>query len=409
MAVKIKRRNGKWYVVVHHDGRRKARCIGHSRQAAEEVRRRIEAKLAAGEFSLDDPSSRPNPTFEIYADQWLTEYADVELKYSTAARHRQILRSYIYPRFAKVEMAAIKREHVKRFLTEYATARKLSRNSIRLILCSLRTILNHAIEDELIETNPAARLGRSTKTEKPKRQAQAMTREEAERLLEAVLAVCPGFYPLFLTALRTGLRRGELVALRWGDIEFGNGEEDPNRYILVQHNYVLGRFTTPKSKKSRRVDLSQQLRGVLLALRQQREVEALRAGKASIMDDLVFPSQAGTVMNGENITNRYFHPALEKAKLRRFRLHDLRHTYGSLLIQDGASLPYVRDQMGHYSIQVTVDTYGHLIPGANVSWIDRLDSRPTSAPSASQTHPAAETPPPVHADGAVQTRVMRPN
>ena len=130
-----------------------------------------------------------------------------------------------------------------------------------------------------------------------------MTREEAERFLEAALGVCPGFYPLFLTALRTGLRRGELVALRWGDIQFGSSEDDPNRYILVQRNYVLGRFTTPKSKKSRRVDLSQQLRSVLLAVRQQREVEALRAGKASILDDLVFPSQAGTVMSGENITN----------------------------------------------------------------------------------------------------------
>ena len=120
-------------------------------------------------------------------------------------------------------------------------------------------------------------------------------------------------------------------------------------------------------------------------------------------------SQAGTVMNGDNIVNRYFHPALEKANLRRFRLHDLRHTYGSLLIQDGASLAYVRDQMGHYSIQVTVDTYGHLIPGANVSWIDRLDSRPTSAGPTPQTQPDAESSPPLHAEDAVQTRVIRPN
>lgn len=127
------------------------------------------------------------------------------------------------------------------------------------------------------------------------------------------------------------------------------------------------------------------------------------------MDDLVFPSQSGTVMNGENIANRYFHPALEKANLRRFRLHDLRHTYGSLLIQDGASLAYVRDQMGHYSIQVTVDTYGHLIPGANVSWIDRLDSRPASMTSTAQTEPAADSSAPVGTERTVQARVMRPN
>src|ERR1700690_2584296 len=104
MAVKIKRRNGKWYIVVHHAGQRKARCIGHSRQAAEEVRRRIETKLASGEFSLDEPSGPQKSTFQAYAELWLTQYADVELKYSTAARHRQILRSYIYPQFGHIEL-----------------------------------------------------------------------------------------------------------------------------------------------------------------------------------------------------------------------------------------------------------------------------------------------------------------
>ena len=71
---------------------------------------------------------------------------------------------------------------------------------------------------------------------------------------------------------------------------------------------------------------------------------------------------------------RHFLPAIEYAGLRRFRFHDLRHTYGSLLIQEGASITYVKEQMRHSSFQVTVDTYGHLIPGANISWVDRLDS-----------------------------------
>src|SRR5207253_5633533 len=105
-------------------------------------------------------------------------------------------------------------------------------------------------------------------------------------------------------------------------------------------------------------------------------------GKSSIADDLVFPSQAGTAIKADNIVPRYMEPALEKAGLRRFRFHDLRHTFGSLLIQDGASLTYVKEQMGHSSIQVTVDTYGHLIPGANVAFVDRLDSETTSQQNA---------------------------
>ena len=152
------------------------------------------------------------------------------------------------------------------------------------------------------------------------------------------------------------MRKGELIALKWGDIQFGEDPEDLNRYILVQPNYSQGRFTSPKSKKSRRVDLSKHLRNVLLELRDKRMLEAFISGQTSIADDLVFPSQAGTVIKPDNIVPRYMEPALEKAGLRRFRFHDCRYTFGSLLIQDGASLAYVRDQMGHSSIQITVDT-----------------------------------------------------
>jgi integrase len=94
-------------------------------------------------------------------------------------------------------------------------------------------------------------------------------------------------------------------------------------------------------------------------------LEAMMGGRPSIADDMVFPSKAGTVIDPNNLVHYQFLPCLEHAGLRRFRFYDLRHTFGSLLIQDGASLAYVKEQMGHSSIQITVDTYGHLIPGAD--------------------------------------------
>ena len=100
----------------------------------------------------------------------------------------------------------------------------------------------------------------------------------------------------------------------------------------------------------------------------------------------MFPSQTGTPIAPDNIAVRYMNPALEKAGLRKFRLHDLRHTFGSLLIQGGASLAYVKEQMGHSSIQITVDTYAHLIPGADIKWIDRLDET-SPKPNATQAQP----------------------
>jgi Phage integrase family len=89
----------------------------------------------------------------------------------------------------------------------------------------------------------------------------------------------------------------------------------------------------------------------------------------------------------DNIAVRYMQPALAKAGLRNFRFHDLRHTFGSLLIQSGASLAYVKEQMGHSSIQVTVDIYGHLIPGADLKWIDQLDAKTSPQPNATQAQP----------------------
>jgi integrase len=79
------------------------------------------------------------------------------------------------------------------------------------------------------------------------------------------------------------------------------------------------------------------------------------------------------MINSFNLRPRVFHAALEKAGLRRIRIHDLRHTFASLLLQNGESIVYVKDQLGHGSISITVDTYGHLVPGANRQAVDRLD------------------------------------
>jgi len=98
---------------------------------------------------------------------------------------------------------------------------------------------------------------------------------------------------------------------------------------------------TPKSKKPRRVDISRELRHVLLQLRDERLDKAFAEGKSDISDELVFPSEAGTPIEMNNFSERVFKPLLSRAGLRRIRFHDLRHSYGSLLIQAGASLAYV--------------------------------------------------------------------
>jgi integrase len=130
---------------------------------------------------------------------------------------------------------------------------------------------------------------------------------------------------------------------------------------------------------------------MLVELHEKRLLKAFLKGKNPISDELVFPSSEGTILDPDNLYHRVFLPVLAKAGIRRIRLHDLRHTFGSLLLQNGASVVYVKEQMGHSSIQVTVDIYGHLIPGADVRFVDRLDGSPAEE---AEISPQQSAPPP---------------
>jgi integrase len=392
MGVKIKKRGSKWYVYVNYHGKRKNKCVG-TREAAEKVRREIEARLALGDTAfLAENNNNQAPTFDSYADQWIKDYARIECKTSTADGYEGVLRQYLRPRFGTKRLDEIKRNDIKALINDLV-GKELSRNTVRNALCVIRGLFNQAIEEELLESNPAARLGRFTRSAKTaETKGVALTTREVQQFLKGSQEICPDYYPLLLMAVRTGLRRGELVALQWGDLQLGGDGDHSDRFILVQHNYVRREHTTTKSKKARRVDLSRELRRVLVDLRDKRLLEAYLAGKNDISDELVFRSPEGAILDPDNLYHRIFLPVLAKAGIRKIRLHDLRHTFGSLLLQSGASIVYVKEQMGHSSIQVTVDTYGHLIPGANVSFVDRLDEVPAEE-AETNAHQSA---PPAH-------------
>ena len=239
--------------------------------------------------------------------------------------------------------------------------------------------MNLAVDDSIISVNPTHRLGNIYGKNKldskgeSSRKIDPLTRDELTLLLNTFREHFSKHFPLALTLSFTGVRLGEALALKWGDIDFNS------RFIDVQRSFSRGKFlSTPKNGKSRRVDMSLQLTETLWRLKHERQKEC---------DDVlewVFPNEVGNLINPNNWRRRIFYKALEKAELRQIRIHDLRHTYASLLIQAGESLAYVRDQLGHSSIKITVDTYGHLVPGANKQAVDKLDDVVNSAP---YTHP----------------------
>ena len=247
-------------------------------------------------------------------------------------------------------------------------------------------VLNKAVDDETIQTNPAHRVGKIFKTRDKKKDVDFLTKEELKILLETVQKHLPRHYPLFLLLARTGLRIGEALALQWGDIDFHG------RFISIDRGISRGKIETPKNGKSRRVDMSLQLTQALKALKdQERQVVVSITGSdgtAEEPSEWVLTSGNGGLIDVNNWRRRVFNKALKKAGLRKIQIHDLRHTYASLLIQAGESLAYVRDQLGHHSIKVTVDIYGHLAPEGNKQAVDKLDDVLPLHPAAPSPHPA---------------------
>ena len=383
MSVRVRKRNGSWWVFICYHGRRKAKKVS-CKEVAERVKREIEARIALGDFGVLE--QKKVTTFSEYGKQWLELHAKAHCKTSTYQRYEQIFRIHLSPRFGSRPIDRIERDDLKRYVSELATSKRHGLGTLRNIVATLRAILSEAVEDRLIEGNPASRLGKYAFGNARKRDIDFLTRSEAAGLLAAAKIHSPTCYPLFLAALRTGLRLGELIALHWEDVQFGANADDPNRFILVRRNYSLGEFTTTKNHRARRVDMSREVRHVLLDLRDRMAMKAFEKGK-EFVPGLVFPSKDGMPLDGINVYHRLFLPCVEAAGLRRITFHALRHSYASHLIQAGASLAYVKEQMGHSSIQVTVDTYGHLVPGADIAWVDKLDAATNPQPSATWVQP----------------------
>lgn len=175
-----------------------------------------------------------------------------------------------------------------------------------------------------------------------------------------------------LTLARTGLRIGEALTLQVDDLDF-NRRELWVRRTWGSRRKTLGdrRINAPKNNRARRVDMSRQLARVLQDHLTLRQAETIVAGHEP--SPWLFAGPDGQPITPGAFWQNVWKPLLRRAQLRHRGPHTMRHTFASLLIGQGESLAYVRDQLGHDSIQMTADIYGHLVPGANKAAVDRLD------------------------------------
>jgi integrase len=371
--------SGEWWLFVNHRGRRKAKYVGKgsaSKRAADTAKGQIEAKLTLGDLSPLDPAPAGARTLSAFAAQWLTSDVALRLKPASQETYEQVLRLHIGPQLGSQGLATLTREHIKAFIANRTQA-GLGPDRVQLALAVLSGCLNAAVDAGLIPSNPALRLGRYTRNPNaPLAVIEIFSPAEIAQLLETAKAQRPTLYPLLLTLARTGLRIGEALTLQVGDIDLTRRELWVRRsWGSSSPAFADRQIGTPKSRRLRRVDLSRQLCEALRTALALREAEGILAGRSLAPSDWLFPGPGGTPLT-RNMFQPRWRRLLRVAGIRRRKAHTLRHTYASQLIQNGESLAYVRDQLGHHSIKLTVDTYGHLIPGANKAAVDRLDPAP---------------------------------
>jgi integrase len=371
MAVKVRERpkgSGNWWIFIDHQGQRKSKKIGGDKKLALDIAKKIEAQLVLGHFHLNEEKPQI-PRFKDYAELWLNGYIKGMRRHSTFVRYQDILTRYVYSTLGPKLLSEIRRGEIRDLLLKLHRG-GLSKSTVTLVKDVISGPLSFAVDEELIHINPATGITKRLQLGRDRKIAiEPLTGEEVHLFLSTCQAKAKEHYPFFLCAFRTGMRLGELLALQWGDVDWHG------KFIEVRRSYKLGQLTPTKTGRVRRVDMSDQLIEGLKELYAQRKREALQEGRGEICETIFH--RGGKHME-QNYIRRVFKQLLTRAGLREIRLHDIRHTFASLLLSNGASPVYVKEQLGHTSIQMTVDIYGHLIPSSNRKMVNRLDSQPSA-------------------------------
>lgn len=300
---------------------------------------------------------------DAFLDQWLRTDAKFRCRPKELRRREQIIRLYLKPRLGHVPLAKL----APGTIADYFAS--LEVRSAYHIFKALRAALNYAVRMDLILANPCDRV---TPPKPAAFQPTLWTVEETVQFLEECWRSGPQYYPFFLASISTGARLGELLALRWRDVELGKGVVRITQELERPQGGGF-RFTDPKSARSRRsirlpVEVTDELRGLRRRQLEDRLRRGLCARDGLCRDqhcplwhdrDLVFCQPNGKPMHAHNLTQRTVRHIMERAGVPRVRFHDLRHTHGTLLAASGVNLKVIQERMGHSSEAFTLGRYIH--------------------------------------------------
>lgn len=354
----ITKRRGRWVIDFYDQtGVRRWKTLKEdvTKKEAKEELRAIEDDVSKGLYL----PNKKVPLFAKVAQDWL-EYKKPNVRSTTWDTFDGHIRNH-FDMLNSMKINLISVSIIEKFIRQKQDS-NMNLKTLRKILVTLNQIFSYAVRHRFIDHNPLR------DAERPKSHGS-----EGEHEQDKINILTPDQIPIFLSksqdpkyntlftlAVFTGMREGEILGLKWGDMDW------ENKQVHVQRTYTKGKFFTTKTKASnRKIDIGPK---VLTKLKRWK----LACPRNEL--DLMFPNESGNPMNYSNMVKRHFLPALKEAEISAIRFHDLRHTFASLLIEQGENIKYIQTQLGHSSPTVTWNVYTHLMKPTNQEAACRLEN-----------------------------------
>jgi integrase len=367
---------GKWIgqltIGITLDGKQKRKTVyGHSRAEANEKIQQLLDELGKG----IDLQKQYNTTLGNWLETWMNDYKRMDLRLSTWENYQRSIKTHILPALSHISLGQLRTDDIQH-LYNNMVKNGSAPATVRRVHQIINSCLTQAEKNRLLSWNPA----KATKLPKlESKEVRAMSQKEMDKFL----AVLDGerWEAAFICLLGTGLRQGELLALRWQDVDLRNRTIKVSQAMARTKEKGLV-FDEPKTAKSKRV--IPLLKYVVKALRQHKVRQAeikLAAGENFQDHGLVFCTDVGTPIYPRNFTQK-FYILREKAGISSdLNLHALRHTFATRLLEEGENLKVLQELLGHTDIGTTANTYAHVSPELMreaVSKLDKLFNKKTS-------------------------------
>lgn len=304
---------------------------------------------------------------------WLETYKKPSVKQNTFEGYERVVKGHLIPTLGSLYLKDLRPEHIQAMINEKSTKGNLLTGDplqprmVEYIYAVLHGALDQAYKNQIIIYNPCDMV---TKPQKVKKEFICWTAEQASTFLAAIKK--DRNYIIYLLALTTGMRRSELLGLRWDDVDLKKNLLSVKQVMVrVKGGY---KFQDPKTKKSKRtIQISDKVAAALKEWKRKQNIEKAAFPGEYNEQNLILCSIMGEPVNPESVS-RNFKKDLEAAKMPDIRFHDLRHCHASMLLEQGIDLKTISDRLGHSTITMTADIYSHITDKLQAKAVTSLDS-----------------------------------